>query len=66
MKRKIAFLCWGLQVLLGTSAVISFIVLASSGENVIKWIPAMLLSLILIYSGIQQIITLRKGNEEND
>ena len=66
MKRKISFFCWGLQVLLGTAAVVSFILLACSGENILKWIPALLLSLVLIYSGVQQIIILKKGNNENE
>lgn len=67
MKRKIiSYLCWGMQVLICTAAVVSFVILAVSGEKMLPWIPALLLSLYLIYYGIHQIRTLWKGKQINE
>lgn len=57
-------LCWGLQIIIGLAAVVSFVILWCSGDNMLLWIPTLLLALWLIGSGVYQITKLWKGYEE--
>ena len=44
------------QVVIGISAVVSFFVIMSNGENMKKWIFALLLSIFFIINGILGIV----------
>lgn len=67
MTRKIiGCLCWSAQVLICCAAVVSFVILAVGGENMLPWIPALLLSIYLIYYGIHQILILWKGKKDDE
>lgn len=61
MKGKwIPLLCWVAQVLICTAGVVSFIILAISGEQMLSWIPTLLAAIVLLASGLFHIITLLK------
>lgn len=50
------------ELIIGISAVISFIFIIISGtENILKWIPAFLLALVFIVMGAVGIIAWKKG-----
>lgn len=52
MKSKWYLISSVFQLIVGISAIISFIVLAADGENMTKWIITLLLSLAFVIIGI--------------
>ena len=56
MKRKIFLLLAVLQCLFGLLALGSFAVLAAGGEPVGRWLPALAASLLMLASGILELV----------
>ena len=52
MKSKWYLISSVFQLIVGISAILSFIVLAADGENMTKWIITLLLSLAFVIIGI--------------
>lgn len=57
---------WGLIIdilalIICTAAIAGFVILAIAGENVLRWIPALFLSLFINFFAIKSIIN-RKNN----
>ena len=48
------------QLVVGILAIISFIIIASSGENMLKWIVTLILSIFYVIFGIIGIIDYKK------
>ena len=56
MKSKFYLFASIFQVVIGLLAVIAFFVIMESGENMKKWIAALLLSIFFIINGILGIV----------
>jgi len=52
-----------IQILFSVAAIFSFIVLAIGGEPVLRWIPALVMAILLGASGIICIIADRRDNK---
>ena len=63
MKSKWYLISSVFQLIVGISAIISFIVLAADGENMTKWIITLLLSLAFVIIGIIGIKDYYKANK---
>ena len=50
-----------IQLVFGVLAVLSFAVIAASGENMIRWIPTLLLAIAFIVIGIIGIVDYRSA-----
>ena len=61
MKSKWNLIVSIFQLVIGIVAVLSFIVLAASGENMTKWIATLILSIAFIILGIIGIINYKQG-----
>ena len=48
-----------IQLVFGVLAVLSFAVIAASGENMLRWIPTLLLAIAFIVIGIIGIVDYR-------
>lgn len=56
MKTKYSLIASIFQLLVGIAAIISFIILAVSGENMTRWIVTLILSIGFVILGIIGII----------
>ena len=64
MRRFTSYVAWAFYTLIGAAAVACFVLLACTGEKMLKWVPALLLALGIIYHGITQIKILNKETLE--
>lgn len=56
MKNKFNLIASIFQLVVGVSAVLAFVLLGSSGENMSKWIVTLILSIAFVVLGIIGII----------
>ena len=56
MKSKWDVAVAAIYLVFGVSAIFSFVVLAWSGEHMVRWIPAFLLAIFLAVMGVRSII----------
>lgn len=56
MKNKFNLVASIFQIIFGVLAILSYIVLASSGENMIKWTVTLILSIAFVVLGIIGIL----------
>lgn len=56
MKNKFNLIASIFQLIVGVTAVLAFVVLGSSGENMSKWIVTLILSIAFVVLGIIGII----------
>lgn len=62
MKNKWYLVASVFQLVIGILAVISFVVLAINGEDMIRWIPTLLLSVAFVVLGIIHIINYKSND----
>ena len=60
MKSKWYLISSIVQMVIGILAIASFVVLSVSGENMIKWIPTLLLAIVFVIIGAIGIIDYKK------
>lgn len=56
MKTKYSLIASIIQLIVGIAAIISFIILAVSGENMTRWIVTLMLSVAFVVLGIIGIL----------
>ncbi len=56
MKKDIGFVLSIFEIVIGETAVISFIVLLLNKAAMLKWVPALILAIVIIMMGIKGII----------
>ena len=56
MKSKYQLFASIFQLVVGILAIISFVIIASNGEKVLRWIPTLILSIAFVVLGIIGII----------
>ena len=56
MKKDIGFVISIFEIVIGETAVISFIILLLNKVAMLKWIPALILAIVIIIIGIKGII----------
>ena len=61
MKSKWQLFSSVFQLIVGLFAIISFIILAFSGEDMTRWIVTLILSVIFVIMGVLGIIDYRKN-----
>ena len=49
------------MTVIGTAGVVSFVILTFGGERMLKWIPALVVSAVLLVSGVRCIVDYRKN-----
>ena len=62
MKNKFNLIASIFQLVIGVTAVLSFVILGSGGENMSKWIVTLILSIAFVVLGIIGIIDYKSNN----
>ena len=50
-----------LMTVIGAAGVVSFVILTVGGERMLRWVPALVVSALLLVSGVRCIIDYRKN-----
>jgi len=62
MNNRLSLILSVIETVIGALAIVSFVILAISGENMINWIPPLILSILLVIIGVTGIISSVKKN----
>lgn len=63
MNNRLSLILSVIETVIGALAIVSFVILAISGENTINWIPPLILSILLVIIGVTGIISSVKKNQ---
>lgn len=55
MKNKLELISYIIMLVCGAAAILSFIVILASGDKILKWIPALIVAVVLVISGFNGI-----------
>lgn len=55
MKNKFELISYIIMLVFGAAAILSFIVILASGDKILKWIPALIVAVVLVISGFNGI-----------
>lgn len=63
MKTKYSLIALIIQLIVGIAAIISFVIIAMSGENMTRWIVTLILSIGFVVLGIIGIMDYKSQNK---